>query len=413
LPASLRRFEFLPWAAPCLGLLALGDLWRFQNFHFSRSSRFAFGHLAYSDIFVLYFKHHLASHQLPYLQTRIEYPVVTGFIMWLTALAPGVDGYFWANAILLMGCAVASLVLLSRLEPASRLWRFALAPMLVSYGALNWDMVSVLELVGAVYLVRRHRFGWAGTVIALGMWTKLYPGLALPVVFAYSLRLERADGGHLLSPQSRPMRLITGFLAVTVALNLPIAILNFQDWSYPIVFQGGRGLNPDAIWSHVPSMSLPLAGFWSLTILSSGLIWLTMRTRRGDRWEPAALLAILLFLLATKDYSPQYDVWVLPLLVLLACPFWLWLAYCIADLAYYAGIFWWLTQNRGGDVSPSLAQGNVALGITVWGREIALVLLFLWGVSLLARAGAPRFQLKIAGASVPRRGSTKMSQRAE
>jgi hypothetical protein len=389
LPTPLKRQGFLPWAAPCLGLLALGDVWRFYNFQVSRSSSFAFIHLAYSDIFVLYFKHHLASHQIPYLQTHIEYPVVTGFIMWLTAFVPGVDGYFWANAVLLMVCAAGSLALLSRLVPSRRLWRFALAPILVSYGALNWDMVSVLELAGAIYLVRRDRFGWAGTMLALGLWTKLYPGFVFPVVFAYSLRLERANCGRLRSWRSRPMRLVSGFLLVTAVLNLPIAIFNFQGWSYPIIFQGGRGLNPDAIWSHVPNMSLPLAGFWSLTILSFGLIWLTMRTRRVDRWEVGALLAILLFLLTTKDYSPQYDVWLLPLLVLLACPFWLWLAYCVADLAYYAGIFWWLYHAGGGNVLVAPAQGNIALGATVWGREIALVLLFLWGVSVLAREVAP------------------------
>jgi hypothetical protein len=383
-------------------LLAVGNLWRFESFHISPARAFAYGRLAYSDIFVLYGRDHLATHHLPYLQTHIEYPVVTGFIMWLTALAPGIDGYFWANATLLVGCAVASLVLLARLEPEDRLWRIALAPMLISYGALNWDMVSVLELVGALYCVRRGRFGWAGALLALGTWTKLYPGLVLPVILAYSLRLEFIEGNRLLSTRSRPTRLLTGFVAVTAALNVPVALLNFDGWSYPVVFQAGRPINPDSIWFHVPNMSLGLANFWFVSILAFGLVWLAIRTWSGDRWEAAALLAILLFLLATRDYSPQYDTWILPLLVILACPLWLWIVFGLADLAYYAGIFWWLYQNGGGRVPLDLAQGNVALGVTIWGREIALMLLFIWGVGLLLRSVAPPFYVKFAGAALLR-----------
>jgi hypothetical protein len=391
------------WAAPCVGLLFAGDLWRFVSFHLSRSTTYAYSHLAYSDIYVLYFSHHLASHHIPYLQTNIEYPVVTGFIMWLTAFAPGVDAYFWVNAALLMACALGTLALLGQLEVKDGLWRFALAPMLLAYGALNWDMVSVLELVAAIYFVTRQRFGWVGVMLALGTWTKLYPGFALPIVCAYALHRQRAgETGDLFSWHSPPIRVIAAFVGITAALNLPVALANFQGWSYPIVFQASRAINPDSIWFHVPNMTLPRANFWFVTILTCGLLWLSARAWSGDRWDVLALLAVLLFLLVTRDYSPQYDVWILPLLVLLACPLWLWLTYALADLAYYAGIFWWIYQNGGGQVPLSLSQGNVALGAAVWGREIALFLLLAWGLSLLVRSAVPQFYVKVAGPTLLR-----------
>jgi hypothetical protein len=403
LPASLRKRRLLPWALPCLALLVAGDLWRFLTFHVSRDVHLAYSHLAYSDIYVLYFSRHLASHQIPYIQTHVEYPVVTGFIMWLTAFAPGVDAYFWVNAVLLIACAVGSLVLLSRITEAGGLWRFALAPMLLSYGALNWDMVSVLQLVAALYFIRRRSFGWAGVTLALGTWTKLYPGFALPIVFAYALRLQLAGGrADLISRKSRPVRLLAAFLGVTIVLNLPVALINFQGWAYPIVFQGSRGINPDSIWFHVPNMTLGAAVFWFATLFICGMSWIIVRAWSGDRWEVLALLAILSFLVATRDYSPQYDLWILPLLVLLACPLWLWLAYATADLAYYAGIFWWLYQNGGGSVPLGLAQGNVALGAAVWGREIALALLVAWALSLLVRSGVPQLYVKVPGGALLR-----------
>jgi hypothetical protein len=41
----------------------------------------AYGHMAYSDTLSLYYSFHLANHALPYLDTRVEYPVLTGVFM--------------------------------------------------------------------------------------------------------------------------------------------------------------------------------------------------------------------------------------------------------------------------------------------------------------------------------------------
>ena len=49
----------------------------------------AYKHLAYSDIYRLYAERGLWSHPIPYVQARIEYPVVTGLFMWAASYAPG------------------------------------------------------------------------------------------------------------------------------------------------------------------------------------------------------------------------------------------------------------------------------------------------------------------------------------
>jgi hypothetical protein len=400
-----RRWLYL-WSATSLALLAAGDLWRAHAFHSPDPNRYQLSHLAYSDIYPLYFIHDLASHHLPYVQTQIEYPVVTGFIMWATALAPGVDAYFWANAALLAACALGILYLLAELQPAGRLWRFALAPMLFFYGSLNWDLVSVLELVAAIYFVRKSKFGWAGVLLALGMWTKLYPGFILPIVLAYVVRSPSASDGpravditrRKVNWHSPAMRLLVTFAAVTLALNLPLALINFQGWSFPFTFQIGRDVNPDSIWFHVPNVSLGLVYFWFLSIFTFGMGWLLLRSAWDDRWEVAALLAILLFLLVTRDYSPQYDIWILPFLALLCCPTWVWIAFGVADSAYYSGIFLWLYQNAGGHLAISLSQGNTLLGVTVWGREVVLGIVGAWALLLLIEVRLPVFTFKQAAA---------------
>lgn len=66
----------------------------------------AFSHLAYSDIVSLYGAHQLYNHALPYIAAPIEYPVLMGVFMWLTAWVPTVTGYFlitglatWTSAL--------------------------------------------------------------------------------------------------------------------------------------------------------------------------------------------------------------------------------------------------------------------------------------------------------------------------
>lgn len=59
----------------------------------------SWGHLAYSDVISLYYAFHLGNRALPYVHTRVEYPVLTGIFMWLAAWAPGVQGYFLASGL--------------------------------------------------------------------------------------------------------------------------------------------------------------------------------------------------------------------------------------------------------------------------------------------------------------------------
>jgi hypothetical protein len=264
--------------------------------------------------------------------------------------------------------------------------------------------------VAAIYFVRKARFGWAGVLLALGMWTKLYPGLVLPIVLAYLVRHPSASDNppivgitrRKLNWQSPAVRLLAAFATVTLVLNLPLALINFQGWSFPFTFQIGRDVNPDSIWYHVPNVSLGLVNFWFLVVFAFGMGWLLLRNGWDDRWEVAALLAILLFLLFTKDYSPQYDIWILPFLALLCCPTWIWIAFGIADSAYYSGIFLWLYQNAGGHFAIGLSQGNMLLGITVWGREIALGIVGAWALMLLIEVRLPLVSFKHAAAGTLR-----------
>ena len=106
----------------------------------------------YSDVAVLLFNEQLEHGRLPYLDPCRpspldcdEYPVVTMYVMRATASVPGSgDAYlrfYWANAALLLICALITTYCLVRLDGKAEL--FAVAPALAIYGTMNWDLIPV------------------------------------------------------------------------------------------------------------------------------------------------------------------------------------------------------------------------------------------------------------------------------
>lgn len=369
---------------PCVVLLIYGVALRWPTLH--AGGTFAFGRLAYSDVVVFY----RAENPVPYLERDIEYPVLTGFTIWITGAMPGgKPGYFLANACVLSAALLAAFAYLVYAGPDVRLSHFALAPGLAFYGVLNWDALGVAGLVAAAYYARRGRFELAGASLALGTCAKLFPVFVLPVLWAHLVRQsnrrqESADSGSirdLLTPHAR--QLLLAFAIVTLALNLPVAILDFEGWSYFLRFQGMRTHNLDSIWHYLPPIPDQAESLIFALIFLGGIAWLTLRVLEGARWEVAAMLSLVLFLIPTKVYSPQYDLWLLPMLALVACPLWLWAVFVLADLFYYWAIFTFHYVSNGGESVLNMETMVFWLRLSVWAREAALACLLIWGLKSL------------------------------
>jgi uncharacterized membrane protein len=395
--ATSRNERRRLWGVLCLTSVVICIAWRWQTFHLSDFTRASFGHLQYSDTVVFYYSRNLAAHQIPYVQQQFEYPVLTGLAIWLSAWAPDISGYFLVTSALLLACFLGCFVLLARLGPATRLSRYAAAPGLALYSVLNWDALGLIALVAGIYFAHRRRFGWAGIILALGTSAKLFPAFIFPAILVYALRgrdlpdprVERMSGRERLIEHMKPAaRLVAGFAVVTLAANVPIALLNYDGWSHLLTFQSSRGINPDSIWFHLPRVSDHTVSVWFVELVLFVVIVTCMEVwlNRGTGWEAGCLLCLLAFLLFTRDYSPQYDLWLLPLLAILACPLWLWLIFVVLDAAYYASIFWYYYLSFGGHLFFPVPDPAIMLGITVWGREAALAMLAVWAFIRLRAA---------------------------
>lgn len=334
----------------------------------------------YTDLVPLFHTRGLGLDLVPYLEAPVEYPVLTGLQMWgAAALTTDGPGFLAWTALGGGALLLATIAVLAREGvPWRRLALFAAAPTLVVYAFMNWDAAPVLALVGAIALHRRGRDGWAGLVAGLGTAAKLFPAVVVPLVVLALLRRRR--------PRAAAFHAAV-FLATLLAVNLPVALLAPDRWSEFFTLNATRPADWDSLWFLAEQLrggAFDLGGLnlaSAAAILGGGVILVVAGTRRRppERWWELALPLLAWFLLANKVYSPQFSLWLLPLLVWLAPPAPL-AAFLVADLMVFAVRFPFLGGQAGFDGAPSY-------GVLGWAVAIRAVVL-LWVIVAVTRSPA-------------------------
>lgn len=269
----------------------------------------------FSDLPALYLARHLADHALPYVHQPIEYPVLLGWWMWITAWAPGGEsGYLAVNVLALWAAGVGVLALLRRVVPAHYHW-FGSLPLLLVYGTQNWDLLALLPLVALWDAWERHRPGWTGVWIAVGTATKLFPIIAWPFVALAGWRAGDRRGVVTMTAWA------AGLWAV---INLPMVLWAPAGWSWFWRFNAVRPAGDD-LWSLLglaQRLSVGQVDGWSLviTLAVAGACLLAMG--HGLPARTAMALTFVGFFAVNKVYSPQYTLWVFTAAVLAEWPVW-------------------------------------------------------------------------------------------
>jgi uncharacterized membrane protein len=399
--------------------------------------------VCYSDIQYLWVGRDINEHVFPYLHGGIdasgqlfggtvEYPVLTGLLMWLGALFAHNDHQFLLDSSLLL--APFALVTAWMLAKMAR-WRalaWAIGPPLVLYAFHNWDLAVAACAVAAAYVAHR---GWgragpgtplvrravvAGVFLGLGFAFKLYP-----IVFTLPLMLYVGTGGESGRELPPGRRRITGAVWVAVStavtaivVNLPFMLFGYAGWRASFTFQEDRSVdittNSVWFWAFRPysdpsdkpfqelvdllSPTLILAAF----ALAVGLGWLRYRREGSYPWIGVSAAMLCGFLLFHKVHSPQYTLWLVPMFCLLRIR-WGWvLAYFAADAAMGVGIFRYyyaITYGKPYGIYDGFAEQATVIG--VWGRAVLLVGLFFAFLAADPVTSGPR------GAAVTTPGSTR------
>ncbi|MEJ3655803.1 glycosyltransferase 87 family protein [Actinomycetes bacterium KLBMP 9759] len=378
--------------------------------------------VCYSDIQYLWVGRDIDKHVFPYVNGSIEpngalrggtveYPVLTGLLIWAGAIFATNDaGFLFWSALLMAPFGLATGWMLGALTR----WRalvWALGPPVVLYAFHNWDLPVVACAVGAVFVMH----GWrsrlsvaqrgviASVLLGLGFAFKLYPGIFVLPLALYVLVASRPGRLDWRGAVQGPIA-----AALTVALvNIPFALVGYAGWRASFAFQQLRkvdittnsiwywGFRPESKPENVDFQELmdwlsPTLVLLSFVVAAAVGIW---RWRRDGVYPWVGVSGAMLcgFMLLHKVHSPQYTLWLLPFFALLAVP-WRWvIGYLIADLCMGIGIFrWYYTIHIGKDfgIDEGFAAQAVALG--VWGRAALLVVLFVVFLTLPDKLAAKR-----------------------
>ena len=218
-------------------------------------SQLRYAAMCYSDVPYLYTGRGFAAGYLPYADNggryqAMEYPVLTGYFAYGAAVVthalsggdvaarrlvpgdrvyaqPGVGAesslYFVVTAVLLAPFALLSAWFLSGVH-RRRPWDamlFAASPALVLTGLVNWDLLAVAAVAGALWAWSRDRPVLAGVLIGLGTAVKLYPLFLLGALLVVCLRR-----GRMRAFGATTLAAVLAWLAV----NLPAMLTAFDQW---------------------------------------------------------------------------------------------------------------------------------------------------------------------------------------
>ncbi|MDQ4503935.1 glycosyltransferase 87 family protein [Sinomonas sp. ASV322] len=335
----------------------------------------------YSDFPTLFKERGFADGILPLFTpgTRFEYPVVTSFIAAVTALVvPGhgasdarATAYFDVNATLAALMWMIAVVATARLN-LRRPWDAALlaiAPGAILAGFINWDLWAVAFLSLGILAFSRNRPVLAGLAIGLGTATKFYPVLVLGVLVLLAIRTGRW----------RQTLLVVGSAALAwLLVDLPAMIGDPRGWAFFYEFSASRepgfssayyawNLVADRLhWTQISAPAanaLFIAGFG---VCCLGIAFIALHAPRRPRLAQLAFLVVAAFTLTGKVYSPQYVVWLIPLLAL-ARPRWRdFLVWMAAEALHWTAVWMYLGfTTSNGPVQNNIDSPYYAMAVLV------------------------------------------------
>lgn len=289
---------------------------------------FQYRHYCYSDVLPLWFGKGLENDVVPYVGERPwsenEYPVLTGFYMWGAAkVTTDLHDYMVVSFLGLIAAGGASTLALVRLLPRPAILTWVLVPTVPIHGLTNWDFLAVAAACWGWFEWTRGRRFSSALLFGLGGAAKLYPAFFLPFLFLDAVR-ER-------DRKAMAWTLAGGTLGLGVP-NAAVAVADRQGWWHTYRFHLDRHPDfetpweafvkhhlqprfPDYDWGQDWADLVGEIGAVVLLLTAGWLAWRMWR-HRLDALVAGGVFT-LAFCLINKVYSPQYTLWVLPLLLLL------------------------------------------------------------------------------------------------
>lgn len=309
-------------------------------------------HACYSDIASLYGDRDLDKDKWSYSSATnaVEYPVLTGTVMWFFARAlPSGENeilnYYRLNVIFLAALFIFIAYIVYRIRPEVA-YLAAIAPAAIASLYINWDLWAIASMMLAIYWFDRKRFDYSALAIGISISTKFLPiFLLLPIVLIFWRRNEN--------------KTLARYLAITVAtfavINIPVLLTTPEGWLRFYQLNFDRGQDWGSAWYALSSLGVPLGSTNFFVILALFVAVLVISlfifgTKETVNLADVSFIVLALVMIASKVYSPQYVLWLVPLAVIAITTrkdfhaFWTWQ---IAEVIYHVAIWQHLATVTG------------------------------------------------------------------
>jgi uncharacterized membrane protein len=368
-----------------LALAILATILSYFKFNHCEDNNFAgpdqYIHACYSDLPALFSERAFGQGEWAFSggNQAAEYPALQGLVMWATAQISSDSPitYFRINIFLIALLFIASAFILYRIRPELS-YLYAIAPTGIAALFINWDLWAIVTMLFSIYWFDRKRETLSAVTLAISIATKFFPiVLLLPIAIIF-LRRQDIRGA---------IRYIALTLSVFIAINIPFALTTPQGWWRFYELNLERKADWGSLWYALSVLGLDLAAINYLSILTLLIVItaVSIFLLQVERTLPLSQSALYIFIgvmAVSKVYSPQFVLWLAPLVILALrdkrdLP-WFW-GWQIAEIGYHIAIWQHLALLTGATYGLSVKAyavfiliriaASIALGIALARRH--------------------------------------------
>lgn len=367
---------------------------------------------------------HITTPQPAFHMLPLEYPPLTILLFSLPLLAP--PPYYTLGFALLMTLAAGAIYWLlahSDARRAAPVFLFYLALGAAAVAQERFDLLPAACTLICVLAAERGRWRMAYVVLALGTLLKIYPIVMLPTLFLAEQRAELARQGYTAEQGPWLARawgsmkrwhwsnclLFAGLLILVMG---GFALLNVQDAIIsPLQYFLVRppqieSLASSAVWigSHFGIPYRTVFTFGSLNVegglvrlispvdtlltLAGILLVLWLQWRRQIDFAQAMVGLVCVLLTTGKVFSPQYLIWLFPMLAYIyargkVSRAWMYCWAAISLLTTFIYVFYYSHLPDPSKTNPTSAAAQIVVALPGFFEVVALRNMLLLGTTLM------------------------------
>jgi uncharacterized membrane protein len=256
-----------------------------------------------------------------------------------------VNNYFHINIFFLTLLFIVISLVIFKWRPEFA-YLYPLAPAGIASLYINWDLWAIISMVGAIYWFDRKKLDLSALALGVSISTKFMPiFLLFPIIFIFMRRNQ--------------LRQSLKYIAITVltfaTINLPVYLNTPEGWLRFYQLNLSRGSDWGSLWYALTGLgvNLPNLNYLSILLLLTGFAAIAiyiLELRNTPSLASLSFIVLATVMCASKVYSPQYALWLIPLAVIALIDkrdlhaFWIWQG---AEVIYHIAIWQHLASVTG------------------------------------------------------------------